>query len=294
MASVSSVPPDTPTQAVDEAAQTYCYRHSDTPTKLRCSRCDRPICGRCATPASVGQHCPECVADARRSAPRVKTAMQASAPVVLGIIITCAIVYLLQLTESSVTDRYGMSPIAVAYFDEWWRLLTATFLHSDRTFIHILFNMYVLYAYGPMVEQAFGHVRFATLYMVAGLAGSAASYTFSAVNILGVGASGAIFGIVGVLVVHFYNRGHRQIVNSLLGFIGINLVLGFVLPGIDNAAHIGGLVGGFALGYGFDNGGRPASATRQLLTLALVTGAAVALVIYRTATFPCIPQLVNC
>jgi membrane associated rhomboid family serine protease len=283
---VSSNPPDAPTQAVDDAAETYCYRHSDTPTKLRCSRCNRPICGRCAIPASVGQHCPECVAEARREAPRVKTAMQANAPVVLGIVVACAIVYLLQLTDGSVTGRFGMSPIAVKLGD-WWRLFTATFLHSDRTFIHILFNMYVLYAYGPMVEQAFGHVRFAAFYLVAGLAGSAASYAFSAVNILGVGASGAIFGIVGVLVVHFYNRGQRQVVNSLLGFIGINLVLGFVLPGIDNAAHIGGLIGGAALGYGFDNGGRPASATRQLLTLALVGGTAIALVMYRTGTFPC-------
>jgi membrane associated rhomboid family serine protease len=288
---VSSQPPESPTQEVDTTEETFCYVHTSTPTKLRCSRCNRPICGRCAIPASVGQHCPDCVAAARKEAPKVRPAIQSNAPVVLAIIVACSGIFLLQMMNAQVTVDYGMSPIAIAYFDEWWRLITATFLHSDGSFIHILFNMYVLYMYGPAVEQAYGHVRFAALYLVAGLAGSAASYAFSDPRIIGVGASGAIFGIVGVLVVHFYNRGQRHLVNSLMGFIGLNLILGFVLPNIDNAAHIGGLIGGFALGYGFDNGGRPASAARQITTLAMVAGIAIAIVVYRTANFPCIPAL---
>jgi membrane associated rhomboid family serine protease len=283
---VDPTPAERGLQTQEDTDQTVCYRHQDTPTKLRCSRCDRPICGRCATPASVGQHCPECVADARRSAPKVRSAMQAKAPVVLSIIVACVIVYVLQMANDAVTFNYAMNPYGV-YLGEWWRLFTAMFLHSPTSFIHIIFNMYVLYMYGPQVEDAFGHVRFALLYVAAGLAGSAASYAVGCDG--GVGASGAIFGIVGVLVVYLRNRGHMALVNSLLAFIGINLVIGFVIPNIDNAAHIGGLVGGLALGYGFDNGGRVASTARQIATLALVVGISVAVVMWRTANFSCGP-----
>src|ERR671915_1652945 len=73
-----------------------CYLHPDTPTKLRCSRCDRPICGRCAIPASVGQHCPECVAEARRSAPRVKSALRATAPATFTILGINVVVFVIQ------------------------------------------------------------------------------------------------------------------------------------------------------------------------------------------------------
>jgi membrane associated rhomboid family serine protease len=285
---VSTVPPDSSTKAPDEAEQTYCYRHGDTPTKLRCSRCERPICGRCAIPASVGQHCPECVADARKSTPRVKSALQASAPVVMGIIITCVVVYVLQLSSARVTNEFVMDPNLVRQ-GEWWRLFTAMFLHTPNSFLHILFNMYVLYIYGPQVEQVFGHARFAVLYVGAGLAGSAGSYAFGSC-IGSVGASGAIFGVVGVLLVHYYNRRQTQAANSLLVFIGINLMLGFfVFPNIDNAAHLGGLVGGLALGYGFDNGGRFATPARQLLTLVVVGGAILALIVWRTANPACNP-----
>ena len=287
MLPVNPNPPDPAVQTRSETDETVCYRHSDTPTKLRCSRCDRPICGRCATPASVGQHCPECVADARRTAPKVRGTLQANAPVVYSIIVACVIVYILQLADPTVTFKYAMQPFAL-HAGEWWRLFTAMFLHSPNSYIHIIFNMYVLYMYGPQVEQAFGHVRFALLYVAAGLAGSAASYGFGSCA-GGVGASGAIFGIVGVLVVYLRNRGHTAMVNSLLGFIGINLVLGFVLPNIDNAAHIGGLAGGLALGYGFDNGGREAPLARQALTIALVVGFSIALVMWRSANFSCGP-----
>src|SRR5918911_3710385 len=91
--------PDTPDQLVRETDVTYCYGHPHTPTKLRCSRCDRPICGRCAIPASVGQHCPECVAEARRSSPRVKRVNTSAAPAVYAILGINLVVFVLQLAS---------------------------------------------------------------------------------------------------------------------------------------------------------------------------------------------------
>ncbi|MDQ4028189.1 MAG: rhomboid family intramembrane serine protease, partial [Actinomycetota bacterium] len=76
-------PPGASGPALEESEETYCYGHPNTPTRLRCSRCERPICGRCAIPASVGQHCPECVAEARKTAPRVRSAVAAQAPAVV-------------------------------------------------------------------------------------------------------------------------------------------------------------------------------------------------------------------
>ncbi len=128
------------------------------------------------------------------------------------------------------------------------------FLHAENSPLHILFNMYILFTYGPFVEQWLGKARFVTLYLLAGLAGSTASYTFSAVNTGSLGASGAIFGVVGALaVLAFYARGTaqgRSLLQGVMLFVGINLLLGFSLGGIDNNAHIGGLIGGVVIAFG--------------------------------------------
>lgn len=288
--SLVTTPPDRTAQAV-ETDQTYCYRHSDTPTKLRCSRCDRPICGRCATPASVGQHCPECVGEARRSAPKVRGTLQATAPGTYAIIAICVAVFIAQFVSNEVTSRFASFGPAIALGGEWWRLITAMFLHSTGFLLHIVFNMFVLYSYGPDVERAFGTPRFLFMYLTAGFTGSASSYAFNTCGGLSVGASGAIFGVVGILLVYLYNRRRSQFVrnhlNSILGFIVLNLILGAVIPRVDNFAHIGGLVGGVALGFGFDDGGGSPSAARQLLTGAVVLGGAIALVVWRTNSFTC-------
>ena len=294
MLPVNPNPSDPSLQTTDETGQTVCYRHSDTPTKLRCSRCDRPICGRCATPASVGQHCPECVAEARQTAPKVKGTLQAMAPGTYAIIAICVGVFLLQYFSDEITFRFASFGPAIAIQHEYYRLFTATFLHSTDFLLHILFNMYILYSYGPDVERAFGTPRYLFMYLAAGLTGSAASYAFNECGGFSVGASGAIFGVMGILLVFLYNRRDSQFVrahlNSIIGFIAINLFLGFAVSQIDNYAHIGGLIGGAALGYGFDAGGRPVSAARQLLTAVVVVGAALALIAWRTNNFTCVPN----
>jgi len=136
---------------------------------------------------------------------------------------------------------------------EWWRLFTSMFLHFGL--IHLLLNMWALLSLGRLTERLYGSVHFALLYVFAGLFGSIASLLWrSGVN--SAGASGAIFGVIGGLLAFMVNP-KTQIPtsvataqrNSALVFVGYNLINGFAHAGIDNACHIGGLVGGFAMGW---------------------------------------------
>lgn len=281
-------------QMVGESSELYCYGHPDTPTRLRCSRCDRPICGRCAIPASVGQHCPECVAEARRSAPKVRPALQRNAPTTYAILIVNVAFFIAQLvTNDRLTLSLGLFPPAIAS-GEWWRLLTPMVLHGG--FLHIALNSWVLYIFGPQVEQAFGTPRFTAVYLVGGFTGSAASYAFSPPGILGVGASGAIFAIVGALLVFLYRRRASVLMSGylrqILFFVGINLLFGQVVGGIDNFAHLGGLAGGLLLGLALDRPGAvavragdrpPADAAIAWGAIVAVAALGIALVVWRTS-----------
>lgn len=139
---------------------------------------------------------------------------------------------------------------AIAVDGEYYRFLTAMFLHGGL--LHLAFNGYALYSLGAEAERIYGTPRFLLLYLIAGLAGGVASYAFSPYR--SVGASGAIFGLIGGLAAFYYaSRGFlgeiaRQQLGSLITVIMINLFIGFSTPMIDNYAHIGGLVGGAALG----------------------------------------------
>ena len=282
------------TQTVEEP--TTCYLHPDTPTGLRCSRCERPICGRCAIPASVGQHCPNCVAEARKAAPKVRSALRANAPVVFTLLVINVTLWVLQSFAPGLglTERFASFGPAIAG-GEWWRLITPMFLHAPNTFWHIGFNSYALFIFGPNVEQAFGHMRFLMLYLISGFTGSALSYAFGDCGVYGVGASGAIFGVLGGLFVFLYNRRRQQFVRgfmkNIIFLIVINFVIGF-LPGfnIDNLAHLGGLIGGAAVGLGFDRvPERESSPLLPYVTAVAVVGAAALLVAWRTANFSCMP-----
>jgi rhomboid protease GluP len=135
---------------------------------------------------------------------------------------------------------------------EVWRLFTAMFLHIGV--IHLLFNLYALNALGPLVEGYFGHLRFGAIYFLGGLFGSLASYAFSAA--ISAGASGAIFGLAGASTVYFlryrenFGTRGRMLLQNMLLVIGINIVFGLSVPGIDNWGHMGGLVGGAVVAYG--------------------------------------------
>ncbi len=130
---------------------------------------------------------------------------------------------------------------------QYWRLFTAMFLHIG--IMHLFFNSYALYLYGPVVEKLFGKQKFILVYLLSGLMGSLFSYLFSPNP--AAGASGAIFGLMGSLL--YFRQRKRDVFQRIFGpglliIIGINLFYGFVQPGIDNWGHIGGLVGGFILG----------------------------------------------
>ena len=274
-------PSGTPEVATDletsPAETEYCYGHPKTPTKLHCSRCDRPICGRCAIPASVGQHCPECVAEARKSAPKVRSAMAATAPVVTTIIGINIVVFVLQYVIGGFTERFAMVPGAIEA-GEYWRLITPVFMHSQGFLLHIIMNSYILYALGPNVEQAFGSVRFIIMYLAAGFMGNVLSFVMPP-DVGSLGASGAVFGVAGVLLVYLFRRRRSAFVaqhlRSILFFIGINLAFGFLFPGIDNWAHIGGLIAGVILGAGFDREDALKPMTSALATLVVLAGGAV-------------------
>jgi len=284
---VTTSPPGQPGPLLDDAEETYCYAHTKTPTKLRCSRCNRPICGRCAIPASVGQHCPECVAEARKSTPKVRTALAVNAPATRVILAITIAFYVIDRVTGLVPYLASFPPAIAG--GEFWRLLTPVLLHGSL--IHIGLNMYILYIYGPIVEQNFGTARFIAMYLISGVMGGAASYTFSSCRSVGVGASGAIFGLAGILLIYAYNRRKSVVMGTFLGgirfFIIANLLLGLFIPRIDNFAHLGGLVGGVLLGLGFDDAESKATPGRQLATGLGVLALGVGLVAFRTATFTC-------
>jgi membrane associated rhomboid family serine protease len=133
---------------------------------------------------------------------------------------------------------------------ELWRLWTVTLLHGS--FIHLGFNMYALYLAGPIVERWYGSIRFLLIYLACAAAGSVSSFVFGG-DIPSVGASGAIFGLFGLLLAagrvhHPVDRQSRALVSQLGMLILINVVFGFAVTGIDNAAHLGGLAAGLWLG----------------------------------------------
>lgn len=136
---------------------------------------------------------------------------------------------------------------------EWWRLATSAFLHFGL--MHLAFNMWALWVSGSLVERVFGHGHFILLYVVAAVFASLASAAWNPL-VNSAGASGAIFGILGAQLAFFMNAGHGippEVVRtqraSTLAFIGYSVIFGFLAPGIDNAAHLGGLAAGLGLGW---------------------------------------------
>lgn len=232
-------PPATPT----------CYRHPDRTTYVRCTRCDRPVCGDCMRSAAVGQQCLDCVqadpqTDVRTGRRRISVAP--GAPIVTYLLITLNVLALgAQQFGSLSTDLVLWSP-AVAD-GQWYRLVTSAFLHYGP--IHLLLNMWALYVVGPPLETVLGRWRFTALYALSALGGSVAVYLLAPLNAATAGASGAVFGLFGAAFM--VAKRFQLATGAMAAVIVINLIFTFSIPGISWQGHVGGLVTGslVALAY---------------------------------------------
>ena len=228
---------------------TSCYRHPDRPAPISCTRCGRPICVDDAVDAPVGYLCPECAeqpANVRRAQRRVAGAQSARATMgLLGIIV---LVYLGQMATrspdgfSDLVVRGGLYGPAVAA-GEWWRVVTSGFLHSDGLVLHVLFNGYLLYQLGRMLEPGIGSSRFLALFF-AGLFGGSAGALFLDWSAVTIGASGAVFGLMGAAMVLLRRRGINPWRTSIGTLVIINLVFTFMASGVSLGGHVGGLLAG--------------------------------------------------
>lgn len=243
----------------DATTAPVCYRHTDRTTYLACSECGRPICPDCSYDAPVGQKCPECVRAAGRQ--RVVSARSitsnptfATSPVVFSLIAINVLIFLMGVASDSIENdlivNYAARGVDIEA-GEWWRGLTAAFLHGGT--MHLLFNMYFLYIFGPRLERQVGSVSFSGIYLASAAGGSLATYLFGPPNTFSVGASGALFGLFGAwLYAAYRQRGSAAgsaMFNQLGGILLINMALPLFIPNIDWRAHLGGLVTGMAVAF---------------------------------------------
>lgn len=275
----------------------YCYRHPDRETGLSCSECGRPICADCANFGPVGIRCPDHASVRRSTGPRLKPRPVRRAPglalasgsapvtkVLVGINLAVYLITVVQgaglnapggalyekfiLVGSNVHGLFFTGTGDLAHDHQWWRLGTAMFLHAS--ILHIAFNMYALWVIGSPLEQYLGKTRYLGLYLVSGLAGSAGAILQSPFVPV-VGASGAIFGVLGAMMILEWQVTGR-LAGQAAGLIAINLVLSFVIPGISWGGHVGGLIGGILIMLAYGHWGNRGRAQYGQLGLGGVIG----------------------
>ena len=223
--------------------QTTCYRHPDRPAPIGCSRCGRPICIDDAIDAPVGYLCPECArqpSHVQRVERRVGRAGDARAT--RGLLAIIVVVYLAQLASPTLWQSGALNGPFIAA-GEWWRIVTSGFLHSQGLILHVAFNGYLLYQLGRMIEPGVGTSRFLALFF-AGLFGGAAGALLLDWNAFTIGASGAVFGLMGAALVLLRRRGINPWRTSIGTLVVINLVFTVLAPGVSLGGHVGGLAGG--------------------------------------------------
>lgn len=258
-------------------SESVCYRHTDRPAGVRCQRCERVICPDCQYIAPVGFHCPECLAAARRArmaaAPRGRSAavprrrrhsavisgqaafQVARRPAVLTGLLVAA--NLVMFVVAAATRRSVWQDLGVRQYDimgngalwapginvegEWWRLFTGGFLHAN--ILHVGFNVLLLGLLGAPLERRLGSLRFSLLYVTALLSGSLGAVLVSP-RAFTVGASGAVFGLMGAHLMVSRAAGRRARDSGVMGLLVLNLITTFLFPNISIGGHIGGLVGG--------------------------------------------------
>jgi membrane associated rhomboid family serine protease len=244
-----------------------CYRHPGREAYIRCTRCDRTICPDCMRPASVGFQCPECVAAGNRTVRQPRTVLggrisgtdDIATKVLIGINVAVFVLVGLRypgaFTGSLITpihEHFALIPRAVQFPDatvggvaggEYYRMITAAFLHYGL--FHIGLNMYALWLIGRELERVLGVGRYVALYLISAFGGSVLTYVWADLSngvVVGAGASGAIFGLFAAYFIVL--RRLKMQTGGIATLIGINLLLGFVIPGIGWQAHVGGMITG--------------------------------------------------
>ena len=243
-----------------------CYRHPDRETGVSCSECGRGICPDCMRFAPVGIRCPDHAGNQKvvRGIPRKSPAQMIRSGgegAVTRVLIAINIgVYLLTLAAGASINGVGgrvyvegvlFGPLVAE--GEWWRLVTSVFMHYGP--FHLAINMYSLYLLGGALEVGIGRLRYIALYLVSGLAGSAGALLLSP-NAATLGASGAIFGVIGAIFV-LERQGVRVFPGSVVGLLLMNLVFTFAFRGsISVGGHLGGLAGGMLAALALSRFGR--------------------------------------
>ncbi len=255
-----------------------CYRHPSRETGVACSNCGRPICPDCMTPTPVGMRCPEC----SRQRTKVKRMRDiATVPRVTYTLIAINVIAFFteqgQFTISGSTIHGTVINEGVLYREgiaegQYWRLVSSAFLHENL--LHIGFNMYLLYLLGRMLEPAIGSLRFAVIYFTSMLTGAFGVVFSTATPSLG--ASGAIFGLMGAAVVELRSRGIGVMESGIGGLIVLNLILSFTLANISIGDHIGGLIGGALAGLAIRTADDRGTGWLGLLACLALSAAAVA------------------
>jgi membrane associated rhomboid family serine protease len=283
-----------------EVVEKTCYRHPDRVTGLSCSECGRPICTECMTMAPVGIRCPEHSGKPQGVQRVTRGVRRASfegtgAKVTKALVAINVAVYVAELATGggvngtgSTIYLHGVLFGPLVEQGDWWRLLTAAFLHYGP--VHLILNMVGLYWFGSLLEERIGSGRYLMLYLVSGLAGSAGALLWSNGFLTPtVGASGAIFGILGAGLVLERQRDY-VFGGSAMGVILINFVLTFSISSISKGGHIGGLVGGIVCALGLTRFGRGHAAYGRpgllgVATIVLVGVASIAVAYWRVTSY---------
>ncbi|MFE0099279.1 rhomboid family intramembrane serine protease [Streptomyces sp. NPDC059009] len=290
--------PGSPQEPRDAAGLPGCYRHPDRETGISCTRCERPICPECMVSASVGFQCPDCVRGGSGTG-HAPTANQprtlaggtiAADPRLLTkilIAINVLVFIAIRIDDQLVGDLvlvgqwppHPWAPTEGVAEGQWYRLVTSMFAHQEIW--HIAFNMLGLWWLGGPLEAALGRARYFSLYMLSGLAGSALTYAAAGASDSSLGASGAIFGLLGATAVLMRRLNYDM--RPVFALLALNLLFTFTWPDIAWEAHVGGLVAGVAIAYGMVHAPRDRRALVQWGVCALVLVAVLVTVVVRTA-----------
>lgn len=294
---------------------TTCYRHGGRESHVRCTRCDRYICPDCMHSASVGLQCPECVRSGNKDVRQARTVFGSLAsggarPVVtIALILLNFAVYAAELLKNSVVDQFGMlsdamrgpnnalyeamasppagyHPIGVAH-GQWYRMITSAFVHilpnqPPLGPAHILFNMLSLWMFGVVVEQQIGRVRYLAAYLLSAIGSSVFCYYLTAPYTQSIGASGAVFGLIGLYFVlsrklHFDPLGaRRQLVIAVLWLVLASRFTSW-------QGHLGGLVTGLVIGLVYVYAPRTRQAFIQTAGLVAILAVLIGATVLRTS-----------